>query len=60
MNTVGMFYNGRTSRVDVAFSNKESKPIMIQFIGGAFQDIATLNPVHNVLPHYIVCLFSSL
>ena len=43
-----MFYNGRTSRVDVAISNKESKPIMVQFIGGAFQDTATLKPVHNV------------
>jgi hypothetical protein len=59
-NTVGMFYNGRTSRVDIAFSNKESKPIMVQFIGGAFQDIATLKPVHNVLPHYNLCLFSLL
>ena len=47
-NIVGMFYNGRTSRVDVAISNKESKPIMVHFIGGAFQDVATLKPVHNV------------
>ena len=59
-NTVGMFYNGRTSRVDVAISNKEAKPIMVQFIGGAFQDIATLSPIHNVHSHCIVCLFSLL
>jgi hypothetical protein len=48
VNTIGMFYNGRTSRVDVSVSNKEAKPIVVHLIGGAFQDVATLKPVHNV------------
>ena len=47
-NTFGMFYNGRTSRVDVSIHNKESQPIFVLYIGGAFQDTATLKPVHNV------------
>jgi len=45
---LGMFYNGRTSRVDVAISNGEKEPIKIHFIGGQFQDVATLKPVFNI------------
>ena len=45
---LGMFYNGRVSRVDVAIVNKEPDPITVQLIGGAFQDIATLKPIQNV------------
>jgi hypothetical protein len=48
VNTLGMFYNGRTSRVDVSIHNNETEPITVHFIGGAFQDIATLKPIHNV------------
>jgi hypothetical protein len=48
---VGMFYNGRTSRVDIAISNAEKEPIIVHFIGGQFQDLATLKPVFNVLRH---------
>lgn len=51
VNTVGTFFNGRTSRVDVAITNKEPQKITVNFIGGVFQDIATLKPVHNVPPH---------
>ena len=46
-----MFYNGRVSRVDVSIGNKEPDPITVQVIGGAFQDLATLKPVHNVPLH---------
>lgn len=45
---LGMFYNGRTSRVDIAISNGEKEPIIVHFIGGQFQDVATLKPVFNV------------
>jgi hypothetical protein len=48
VNTLGMFYNGRTSRVDVSILNNETEPITVHFIGGAFQDIATLKPIQNV------------
>ena len=48
VNTLGMFYNGRTSRVDVSIHNNETEPITVHFIGGAFQDLATLKPIHNV------------
>jgi hypothetical protein len=44
-----MFYNGRTSRVDVSIINKESIPIMVNLIGGQFQDIASLKIIQNVL-----------
>lgn len=49
VNTLGMFYNGRTSRVDVSIHNNETEPITVHFIGGAFQDLATLKSIHNVL-----------
>ena len=47
--TLGMFYNGRTSRVDVAISNKEKLPMTVNYIGGQFQDLTTFKPVVNVL-----------
>jgi len=48
VNTVGTFFNGRTSRVDISIQNTEPQKITVNFIGGAFQDIATLKPVLNV------------
>jgi hypothetical protein len=52
VNTVGMFFNGRTSRVDVSIHNMEPQKITVNFIGGYFQDIATLKPVVNVCPQH--------
>ena len=57
-----MFYNGRTSRVDVSIHNNETEPITVHFIGGAFQDIATLKPIYNVqsnLPRIIPAIIPS-
>ena len=45
---LGMFFNGRTSRVDVAIHNKESNPITIHLIGGHFSTLDTMKPLHNV------------
>jgi len=34
--------------VDISVTNREAKPIVVHYIGGAFQDIATMKPVLNV------------
>jgi hypothetical protein len=46
---LGLFYNGRTSRVDVSVTNREDQQVVVHYIGGSFNDIATLKPVLNVL-----------
>jgi hypothetical protein len=45
---LGLFYNGRTSRVDVSVTNREKEQVVVHFIGGSFNDIATLKPILNV------------